>query len=172
MFGGFAAATATLFVTDGNGCEAQAQATIDEPAIVITPIISQNSPTDSATIDITVLGGSPPYFFEWTGPGVFGLTTADLDNISTGEYTVDVTDSNGCTAEATFTIVVTSILDLSGEMVARSIRTRLLGLFTVDIEGGRFGGEWLTAVSRCSRTCNVGRAVGDDLGDFFTHLLI
>ena len=141
VFGGFAAGTATLFVTDGNGCEAQAQATIDEPgAIVITPIISQNSPTDSATIDITVFGGQPPYSFEWSGPGVFGVDTPDLENISTGEYTLEVTDSLGCTAEGTYN-VVTSILDLSGEMVAKVYPNPSVGMFTVDIEGGRFGGE-------------------------------
>ena len=141
VFGGFAAGSATLFVRDGNGCEAQAQATIDQPAaIVITPIISQDAPTDSATIDITVLGGQPPYSFEWSGPGVFGIDTPDLENISTGEYTVEVTDSLGCTAEGTYN-VVTSILDLSGEMVATVYPNPSAGLFTVDIEGGRFGGE-------------------------------
>jgi hypothetical protein len=141
VFGGFAAGSATLFVRDGNGCEAQAQATIDQPAaIVITPIISQDAPTDSATIDITVLGGQPPYSFEWSGPGVFGVDTPDLENISTGEYTVEVTDSLGCTAEGTYN-VVTSILDLSGEMVATVYPNPSAGLFTVDIEGGRFGGE-------------------------------
>ena len=141
VFGGFAAGSATLFVRDGNGCEAQAQATIDEPAaIVITPIISQDAPTDSATIDITVLGGQPPYSFEWSGPGVFGVDTPDLENISTGEYTVEVTDSLGCTAEGTYN-VVTSILDLSGEMVATVYPNPSAGMFTVDIEGGRFGGE-------------------------------
>ena len=136
-FGGLEAGDYTFFVLDGNNCPGQGEATVGQPdEIVVTGIASQDSPDGEGSIDISVLGGSPPYFYEWTGPDVFGLTTADLDSISSGEYTVDVTDSNDCSTEAAFTIVtVTSVQELAAGVMAKVYPNPSQGLFVVEIEG-------------------------------------
>lgn len=49
----------------------------------------------------TVSGGTPPYDYAWS-PG--NGNTATIDNLSAGDYTVTVTDDNGCTTVASITI--------------------------------------------------------------------
>ena len=52
-------------------------------------------------IDISVTGGSGSYGFDWDT----GADTEDISDLSSGDYTVTVTDGNGCTADATYTLV-------------------------------------------------------------------
>lgn len=44
--------------------------------------------------------------FVWSGPGVDGLTTGTVPATMTGEYCVDVTDSEGCSGETCYSIEV------------------------------------------------------------------
>ena len=52
-------------------------------------------------IDIEVSGGTAPYIFSWDWTGA---TDKDIFNIGPGDYTVTVTDSNGCVITQTYTI--------------------------------------------------------------------
>ena len=92
------AGTYTVTVTDVASTQT-ATATIvllAPPPIVLTYITT--NPTDYITsngaIAVIVNGGFPPYTYQWTGP-VSG-TTAALNNVPAGTYTVNVTDANGC----------------------------------------------------------------------------
>lgn len=60
-----------------------------------TPATGTNG-TDG-TIDLTVSGGTPLYTFLWSNSDI----TEDLDSLMTGNYTVTVTDANGCTKTLT-----------------------------------------------------------------------
>ncbi len=54
--------------------------------------------TEDAKAVVTVVGGVPPYTYEWSGPTVeAGEPEADL---GPGFYTVTVTDFNGCSTQA------------------------------------------------------------------------
>lgn len=90
----------TLTVTDANGCSVIENFTIVEP----DPIIISLAVTDvtceggsDGAIDLTVSGGTPGYTYQWF-PG--GQTTQDLSNIPAGDYSILVTDTNGCTSSA------------------------------------------------------------------------
>jgi len=48
---------------------------------------------EDGAVDLTVNGGTIPYFYEWST----GATTEDINSLSVGTYTITVTDSNGCT---------------------------------------------------------------------------
>lgn len=66
--------------------------------------ITYDNTTFSADIStLTPLGGATPYTFNWSGPGVSGITTPNLPALTTpGIYTCVVTDANGCTGSFDF----------------------------------------------------------------------
>jgi len=104
-FDNLLAGSYTFFVQDDNGCVQQASASVDEPeAIVVTGIVSEGSVTGEGSIDVTVTGGNLPYTYEWIGPGVSGQDGQDLEGISSGSYTIEVTDESGCSVTETFNI--------------------------------------------------------------------
>ncbi len=44
-----------------------------------------------------VSGGTQPYTYSWSGPNGYTAQTKDIGGLKTGQYTVTVTDANGCT---------------------------------------------------------------------------
>ncbi len=88
--------TYTANVTDANGCTASATTTVNQPAAPIqlsethVDILCYNETTGS--IDISTTGGTAPYAFSWSS----GETMEDLMSISSGNYTLTVTDHLGC----------------------------------------------------------------------------
>ena len=93
----------SLLVTDDNGCTVNlGPVTVNEPVsiTIVTDLITNVScfgESDGA-ISITVTGGTLPYSFYWTGPGLFSSSDEDLINLSAGEYNLTLTDANGCIA--------------------------------------------------------------------------
>lgn len=51
---------------------------------------------NDGSIDLTVTGGTPDYFYTWTGPNEFDSNVQNIDELSDGVYSVTVTDANGC----------------------------------------------------------------------------
>ena len=45
-----------------------------------------------------------PYSFAWSGPGFFNSNNQDIENISTGDYTITVTDGNNCSYQESFNV--------------------------------------------------------------------
>ncbi|MEW6470547.1 MAG: PKD domain-containing protein, partial [Bacteroidota bacterium] len=99
---GLTAGSYTVYVTDANGCTAQASVTITQPtAIVLNTSFTQSTcgnPNGSASV--TASGGAGGYQYSWNT----GATTATISNIASNIYTVVVTDANGCTATTTVNV--------------------------------------------------------------------
>jgi len=151
------AGTYNFFVQDENGCVESVEATIGEPeAIVVTGIVSEGSVTGEGAIDVTVTGGSLPYTYEWIGPGVSGQDGQDLEGISTGSYTVDVTDDNGCTTQETFNIT-TDIRELGAGVTATVFPNPSQGEFVVDVQGGFQGAMDFLILDAQGRTIQAGQ---------------
>ena len=151
------AGTYNFFVQDENGCVESVDATIGEPeAIVVTGIVSEGSVTGEGAIDVTVTGGSLPYTYEWIGPGVSGQDGQDLEGISTGSYTVDVTDDNGCTTQETFNIT-TDIRELGAGVTATVFPNPSQGEFVVDVQGGFQGAMDFLILDAQGRTIQAGQ---------------
>lgn len=98
-----AAGTYAVTVTDANGCTIQDDTTlIGPPPIDLDLSISSydggynvSCPNASdGSIQLFVNGGLAPYSYNWNN----NATTKNLSNISSGGYSVTVTDSNGCSS--------------------------------------------------------------------------
>lgn len=102
-----------LTVTDANGCKAERGFRIIEPlkklsidSIITINATSFNGSDGSATGYIS--GGTSSYNYFWTLPERTILNTSSLtdnySNLKKGQYSLKVTDSNGCESKADFII--------------------------------------------------------------------
>ena len=99
----------SVIITDNNGCELELNELIlTEPVSVDIFAIDIQSVSCSGSSDgniaIGIDGGVPPYSFAWSGPGFFNSNNQDIENISTGEYTITVTDGNNCSYQQVFNV--------------------------------------------------------------------
>lgn len=93
----------TLTVTDKNGCTSTETYIINQP---LTPLSSTEVITavscftgNDGAIDVTPAGGTPPYSYTWVNQDsvVLSKTSKDATNLTSGTYTLIITDSNACT---------------------------------------------------------------------------
>lgn len=102
--------TYTASLTDVNGCQAVASATVTEPApysnfaVQTTHPVCPNEATGSASASIN--GGTMPYNYLWSN----GATTSSISNLTTGTYTLVLTDANGCATNTSVAIAATDNL--------------------------------------------------------------
>ncbi len=103
------AGTYTVTVTDSKGCKATNTFTIvNVPSQIVIPstgVITNAQCDAKGAIDLRgVSGGTTPYSYAWSPDQG---NNANPTNLDAGTYTVTVTDSKGCKATNTFTIVNT-----------------------------------------------------------------
>lgn len=93
---GLSAGTYTVTVSDANNCTITRSATITAPSALSVSTVSVTNGTclTAAAINISVSGGTLAYNFIWSN----GASSEDLTNLSSGSYTVTVSDANGCSA--------------------------------------------------------------------------
>lgn len=100
-------------VTSAQGCSAEASASLTNPSGMVVNGTTQNATcagTSTGSINLTVSGGTGNKTYSWSN----GSMTANLSNLAAGNYSVTVTDANGCTATASFTITAPAAIAISG----------------------------------------------------------
>jgi hypothetical protein len=91
----------TVLLTDTRGCSETIVTSVEEPSVLDgSAIIMDETLGADGSIDLTVSGGTADYTFIWSN----GETSEDLNGLSAGEYTVEITDDLGCSTSATFTV--------------------------------------------------------------------
>ncbi len=106
------AGTYTVTVTDANGCSKTYTTQITEPASTLN-IAGTSLPADCisgqlGSINITAAGGTSPYSYLWSN----GNNSAALNNLVPGNYSITVSDANGCESVQSFTVADNSVLNI------------------------------------------------------------
>lgn len=128
----------TVTIVDGKPCTIKRTFIILEPQLLVLSANLTNAfdcdNANSGAINLLVSGGSAPFTYAWSN----GATTEDLTNIPAGNYLVTVTDANGCSKQAQYSInrpppIVTGVVtktefDCETKYVKQT--------FTADVSGG------------------------------------
>lgn len=84
-------------VTDANGCTGTGAATLTEPSAPLELAIAdvadiQCNGEQTGSMSVFANGGTEPFTYTWSN----GLTGSVVNSLKAGNYTVSVTDANGC----------------------------------------------------------------------------
>ncbi len=101
---GLGAGSYGVTIIDDNGCQiVETFDVVQNDIISVTSSISDvscNGNNDGA-IDITIIGGITPYSFDWSN----NESTEDVSELVANNYSVVVTDVNGCMVSAYFDVI-------------------------------------------------------------------
>lgn len=126
-------------VTSLNGCLAEHCFTVEQiPPMVldvtITNVSCAGAADGSAIINVT--GGTPPYSYQWSGPGG-PFPSPQLGNLAAGTYSITVTDENGCIATESFVVAEPPAINLSYNILqAPQCNSSNDGIIEVIVTGG------------------------------------
>jgi gliding motility-associated-like protein len=133
---GLSAGTYGLSITDNNNCRVTGSFIITEPTVLTASVSPQHilcfGDTNGA-INLTVSGGTPNYTYNWSS----GQTSEDISGLTAGNYSVTVSDFNGCDV-----IASTNINTVSTPLAITLVPTHLLcygynnGSINATITGG------------------------------------
>lgn len=95
--------TYTVTVTDAASCVVSATTTLTNPSGINIQenIVPENCGALDGSISVLATGGSGNYTYAWT-PNVG--SSSSITNLENGDYSVIVTDGNGCSATETYTV--------------------------------------------------------------------
>ncbi|KJS06916.1 MAG: hypothetical protein VR77_03105 [Flavobacteriales bacterium BRH_c54] len=118
---GLSAGTYNVTVTDSVGCISVATVVITEPnALLVNPTMtgmpSCNGGSDGTAI-ANANGGVSPYTYSWNTTPI--QTTQSASGLSAGQYSVTVTDANGCIA--TGNVLITQPAPISNNIQITNI---------------------------------------------------
>lgn len=101
---GLAPNTYTCTITDGAGCTTTQNFTITQPTVISASATSTPTgcSTNTGSATCTANGGTGILTYSWAPSGG---TAATAINLGVGNYTVTVTDANGCTSTANASII-------------------------------------------------------------------
>lgn len=104
------AGTYSVTISDVNGFTTTISTTLTQPDSLQITHTKESATCDQAngSIFINISGGTTPYSYNWSN----GSTSANLTNITAGEYSLTVTDANECTSTIT-----DSIANISGPVI-------------------------------------------------------
>lgn len=95
----------TITVTDAHGCTSFSGANITQPQQALNVAVNITEPTchgySDGVIDMTITGGTQPYYFNWGNQNNILLNNPSerLDSVPVGSYLFIITDDKGCTLD-------------------------------------------------------------------------
>jgi Secretion system C-terminal sorting domain/SprB repeat len=114
----------TVTMTDNRNCTSVKTLTINEPAqmeVTLDARNTANATSNDGSVVATGKGGTKPYFFSWgSGLPYVPASTNVITNVHIGNYTITVSDMNGCRTTNSFSIQ-NSLLATRSQDDARSL---------------------------------------------------
>ena len=97
MITGLAPGSYTVMITDAAGCSETSTIQISEPPVLTgqTSTSSATCNTANGTASVVPTGGTAPYSYLWSN----SATSSMISGVSSGPYTVTVTDAKECTVD-------------------------------------------------------------------------
>ena len=126
----------TILVTDTDNCTDTETIEITEPdalALVVDEIVQATCGEPNGSVSVTISGGTTPYSYAWSGGAG---TNEDATNLVPGDYTLTVTDANGCEYIESFGVTEPNALQANGTANAVSCNGGANGSIDIDVMGG------------------------------------
>ncbi|MBS1637382.1 MAG: choice-of-anchor L domain-containing protein [Bacteroidetes bacterium] len=116
---GLSAGNYSVLITDANNCTYTLSNTLTEPAAIRDSLLASvfvggNNIScfnaNNGSIQLTTTGGVSPYTQTWSGPAGYTSTSASINALAAGVYTLVVSDANACTKTDTITMKQPALL--------------------------------------------------------------
>ncbi|WP_428979179.1 DUF7507 domain-containing protein [Flavobacterium cupriresistens] len=141
--------TYNVTVTDANGCTATASATVNNgTCLMLTATASSTAVscfgTSTGTVSVSVSGGSGNFTYLWNN----GATTATVNNLPAGNYSVTVTDTTTlCTTTSSAEVQSPLAISLGYGTTAVSCNGQNNGSIDITVSGGTtpYAYAWTTS---------------------------
>lgn len=122
-------------ITDDHGCTSVASEAITEPLPLIVTLSSNSvscNGLNNGSVNANIQGGVAPYNVLWSN----GNTTASLQNIQGGAYSVTITDANTCSVVESVTVSEPQALMANYNISHISCHGQQNGSITLMVSGG------------------------------------
>lgn len=125
----------TLKVSDSKGVLVEKSFELQQPSKLTTNITSTNATSGqkNGSATVSVLGGTSPYQYKWNT--IPAQTSAKIENLDIGNYTVTITDKNGCSTIASISIKsgLGAIIEITNSVKCNGDKT---GALNANVLGG------------------------------------
>ncbi|MFM1930883.1 MAG: hypothetical protein RL226_186 [Bacteroidota bacterium] len=127
----------TIMAIDDEGCEGSVVITLTEPSAISAGLSSTDplcADDTNGSITVTATGGTPDYTYSIDG----GTATSNpvFSGLAGGDYTIMITDANGCTMEEAASLTNPTAIDGSGVSVEESAVGAGDGSIDLTVSGG------------------------------------
>lgn len=131
IFGNFESVPGPYFsnLSTSSGCDSILRIDLEVNSISIEAAVVSEAcaGADAGAVEVGAGSGLPPYAILWSS----GDTTARADSLAAGNYTVTVTDANGCSASESITLNERAVPSLSVSITSESCPGANDGTLTV-----------------------------------------
>lgn len=135
-------------VTDAKNCSATTTATVNQPnALSVSTVVTDATcfGAQNGSINLTVSGGTGAYIFAWSNTSA----SEDISFVQAGNYSVNVTDANGCVITTSATINQPDLLIVNHTVTNIGCAGATTGSISSVVTGGTspFSYSWSNAAT-------------------------
>jgi len=145
--------TYNVTVTDINGCVVTGSTTITEPSLLTVSTIATDVSCpagNDGTVSSNIGGGTLPYGISWSN----GPTTGNITGVPANNYTITVTDGNGCVETSTSTVSQPAAFTLNFNTLDVNCKDDCTGSAQANVTGGTvpYNYQWNDALTQLTQT--------------------